>query len=201
MTKLILDFYVENFSTCNTSGHSSSISINKSHNQNINRNNLELEQIILNRLLSRNSQSNSTNEDELKQFDEFANIYYDLQEHERQSQYLDKILIQSQFSRLKELYPVLYTGANDIANGIDSSSASTDQNNSNNANNSNNPFFIIENELKQLQSEMKLYESSSSKKLLIIMLRLLKYYKVFVDFCFIFLFNNFFDLETVQFIA
>lgn len=178
MTKIILDCYLENFS------RSSSSAANIDSNQS-GTNSLEIEQIILNRLLAKKSESDPELMNELKQFEEFANIYYDLQEHERRSQYLDKVMMQRKFENLKRLYTSL---VNDVTlpedqTNIDSSNenqSALDQNN--NSNGQANALNKITNQLKKLQIDAKqLYENNNVQTFQTLMLRLLKYYKV----CFI----------------
>ncbi|KPM03071.1 hypothetical protein QR98_0015010 [Sarcoptes scabiei] len=174
MTKIILDCYLENFS------RSSSSAANIDSNQS-GTNSLEIEQIILNRLLAKKSESDPELMNELKQFEEFANIYYDLQEHERRSQYLDKVMMQRKFENLKRLYTSL---VNDVTlpedqTNIDSSNenqSALDQNN--NSNGQANALNKITNQLKKLQIDAKqLYENNNVQTFQTLMLRLLKYYK------------------------
>ncbi|XP_075586098.1 uncharacterized protein LOC124500555 isoform X1 [Dermatophagoides farinae] len=199
VTKTMLDFYMENFSLRSTNISTPTTS----QQSNPLSSSLEMEQIILNRLLSRKSDTNPASGDSMdSDWDEFANVYYDLQENERRLQYLDKVLIQSKLEEMKKLYTLWFMSAmqlssNNSMNSINiesdsgttktvgsstttSSSSSLEQNNNNNQSIQNYQQCManVQDKLKQLQMDLKMLQQDSGlKQFQITVLRLLKYYR------------------------
>ena len=185
LTKTMLDFYMENFSLQRSTNVSTTTTqpITSSSS-------LEMEQIILNRLLQQKSTSSDLNPNDSSGWDEFANIYYDLQENERRLQYLDKVLIQTKFEELKKLYSLWLMNAmqlsstttnseSDSITSKSSSSSSLEPNDNNNQTIQNYQQLMtnVQDKLKQLQMDIKLLQQDSGLQFQSTILRLLKYYR------------------------